>query len=217
MTLALPVLISPSTSPDSLANSILTFSGSSAVIPLDQALDAASFPDADYAIRIITTVPNATGGTDEIETYGYLQRSTEGDVLVGVGGPDGQVPIPLVDIETPWPLEFGKSWTVENISWEDQILSALGMAGPELLLAELLLPEETISGQLDLQFAVDAWGEIQLPAGTFDCLRLHQTGSIVLSLRGQRAVLVFGWNDIRDRFLCLGCSWDWGRRHSRRN
>ena len=168
----------------SLANSILTFSGSSAVIPLDQALDAASFPDADYAVRIITTVPNATGGTDEIETYGYLQRSTAGDVLVGVGGPDGQVPIPLVDIETPWPLEFGKSWTVENISWEDQIFSALGMAGPELLLAELLLPEETISGQLDLQFAVDAWGEIQLPAGTFDCLRLHQTGSIVLSLEG---------------------------------
>ena len=168
----------------SLANSILTFSGSSAVIPLDQALDAASFPDADYAVRIITTVPNATGGTDEIETYGYLQRSTAGDVLVGVGGPDGQVPIPLVDIETPWPLEFGKSWTVENISWEDQIFSALGMAGPELLLAELLLPEETISGQLDLQFAVDAWGEIQLPAGTFDCLRLHQTGTIIISLEG---------------------------------
>ena len=168
----------------SLANSILTFSGSSAVIPLDQAPDAASFPDADYAVRIITTVPNATGGTDEIETYGYFQRSAAGDVLVGVGGPDGQVPIPLVDIETPWPLEFGKSWTAENISWEDQILSALGMVGPELLLAELLLPEETISGQLDLQFAVDAWGEVQLPAGTFDCLRLHQTGTIVLSLEG---------------------------------
>ena len=100
---------------NSPANSILTFVRSS-VIPLEQAPDAASFPNADYAVHNITTVPNATGGTDEIETYNYFQRSAAGDVAVGAEGPAGQVPIPLVDIGTPWPLEFGKSWTVENFS-----------------------------------------------------------------------------------------------------
>ena len=108
------------------ANSILTFVRSS-VIPLEQAPDAASFPNADYAVHNITTVPNATGGTDEIETYNYFQRSAAGDVAVGAEGPAGQVPIPLVDIGTPWPLEFGKSWTVENFSL-DQTL-APGISG----------------------------------------------------------------------------------------
>ena len=70
----------------SISNSILAFVRSS-VISLEQVPDAASFPDADYAIYNIATAPNATGGTDEIETYHYFQRSPEGDVLVGAEGP----------------------------------------------------------------------------------------------------------------------------------
>ena len=69
----------------SIPNSILTFVRSS-VIPLEQAPDAASFPDADYAVHNITIVPNATGGTDEIETYNYFQRSAAGDVPIGAEG-----------------------------------------------------------------------------------------------------------------------------------
>ena len=57
---------------------------------------------------------------------------------------------------------------------------------------ELLLPEVTISGRLDLQYVVDAWGEIQLPAGTFDCLRLHQTGTIVLAFEGDDQLASLG-------------------------
>lgn len=159
---------------NSPANSILTFVRSS-VIPLEQAPDAASFPNADYAVHNITTVPNATGGTDEIETYNYFQRSAAGDVAVGAEGPAGQVPIPLVDMGTPWPLEFGKSWTVENFS-----------------LDQTLAPGVTSSGLYDYQYAVDSWGEIRLPAGTFECLRVHQTGTGVVTFAGNAQLASLG-------------------------
>ncbi len=149
-----------------IPNSILAFIRSS-VIPLEQAPDAASFSDADYAVYNIAIAPNATGGTDEIETYHYFQRSPEGDVLVGAEGPAGQVSFPLIDIGTPWPLEFGKSWAVENFS-----------------LDQTIAPGITSSGLYDYQYAVDAWGEIRLPAGTFDCLRIHQTGTGVFTFAG---------------------------------
>ena len=158
----------------SIANSISTFVRSS-VIPLEQAPDAASFPDADYAVHNITTVPNVSGGTDEIETYGYFQRSPAGDVPVGAKGPAGQVPIPLVDIGTPWPLEFGKSWTIKNLS-----------------LDQTLAPGVTSSGLYDYQYAVDAWGEIRLPAGTFECLRVHQTGTGVVTFTGNDQLASLG-------------------------
>ncbi len=158
----------------SIANSILAFIRSS-VIPLEQAPDATSFPDADYSVHNITIVPNATGGTDEIETYGYFQRSPAGDVPVGAEGPAGQVSFPLIDIGTPWPLEFGKSWTVENFS-----------------LDQTIAPGITSSGLYDYQYEVDAWGEIRLPAGTFDCLRVHQTGTGVVTFTGNDQLASLG-------------------------
>ncbi|MXW77599.1 MAG: hypothetical protein F4Z57_01110 [Gemmatimonadetes bacterium] len=158
----------------SISNSILAFVRSS-VISLEQAPDAASFPDADYSVHNILTAPNATGGTDEIETYHYFQRSPVGDVLIGAEGPAGQVSFPLIDIGTPWPLEFGKSWTVENFS-----------------LDQTIAPGITSSGLYDYQYAVDAWGEIRLPAGTFDCLRVHQTGTGVFTFAGNAQLASLG-------------------------
>ena len=158
----------------SIANSILAFIRSS-VIPLEQVPDAASFSDADYAVYNIAIAPNATGGTDEIETYHYFQRSPAGDVLIGARGPAGQVAFPLVDIGTPWPLEFGKSWDVENFS-----------------LDQTIAPGMTSSGQYDYQYAVDAWGEIRLPAGTFEFLRIHQTGTGVVTFTGNAQLASLG-------------------------
>ena len=156
------------------ANSMLTFVRSS-VIPLEQAPDAASFPDADYAVHNIITAPNATGGTDEIETYNYFQRSAAGDVPIGAEGPAGQVSIPLVDIGTPWPLEFGKSWMIEDFPLE-----------------QTLAPGVTSSGRYNYQYEVDAWGEIRLPAGTFECLRVHQTGTGVVTFKGNAQLASLG-------------------------
>ncbi len=160
----------------SITNSTLTFVRSS-VIPLEQASGAANFPEADYAIYSIGPVPNATGGTDEIETYGYFQRSAAGDVLIGSEGLSRQVtyPLLLVDTGTPWPLEFGKSWTVENFS-----------------LDQTLAPGITSSSLFDYQNEVDAWGEIRLPAGTFECLRVHRTGTSVVTFTGNDELLGLG-------------------------
>ena len=158
----------------SISNSMLAFVRSS-VLSLEQAPDAASFSDADYAVYNIATVPNATGGTDEIETYHYFQRSPVGDVLVGAEGPAGQVAFPLVDMGTPWPLEFGKSWMVENFPLDLTIA-----------------PGITSSGLYDYQYAVDAWGEIRLPAGTFECLRIHQTGTGVFTFAGNDQLASLG-------------------------
>ena len=149
-----------------LANST-SIRARSSVIPLEQAPGAARFPNADYAVHNIVTAPNATGTLKEFETYDYFQRNAAGDVPIGTEGPAGQVPFPVIDIGTPWPLEFGKSWTAENFSSDQTIAPGL-----------------TRSGLHDYQYVVDAWGEIRLPAGTFECLRLHQTGTGVFTFTG---------------------------------
>ena len=152
----------------------------SSVIPLEQAPGAASFPAADYAVHSII-------GTDEIETYDYFQRSAASDVLIGTEGPAGQVPPAMVAmvamvaimvdvyIGTPWPLEFGKRGTVENFS-----------------LDQTLAPGVTASGRYDYQYAVDAWGEIRLPAGIFECLRLHLTVTGVFTVTGNDQLASLG-------------------------
>ena len=149
-----------------LANST-SIRARSSVIPLEQAPGAARFPNADYVVHNIVTAPNATGTLKEFETYDYFQRNAAGDVPIGTEGPAGQVPFPVIDIGTPWPLEFGKSWTAENFSSDQTIAPGL-----------------TRSGLHDYQYVVDAWGEIRLPAGTFECLRLHQTGTGVFTFTG---------------------------------
>ena len=108
-----------------IANSVLAFIRSS-VLSLEQVPDAASFSDADYSVHNILTAPNGMGGTDEIETYHYFQHSPVGDVLIGAEGPAGQVAFPLVNTGTPWPLEFGKSWAVENFSLDQSIPPGVG-------------------------------------------------------------------------------------------
>ena len=157
-----------------IANSVSAFVRSS-VISVEQVPDAASFPDADYSVYNILTAPNVMGGTDEIETYHYFRRSPVGDVLIGAEGPAGQVAFPLVNTGTPWPLEFGKSWAVENFSLDQSIP-----------------PGVTSTGLYNYQYAVDAWGEIRLPAGTFDCLRVHQTGTGVITFTGNDQLASLG-------------------------
>ena len=49
---------------------------------------------------------------------------------------------------------------------------------------QTIVPGITSSGLYNYQYAVDAWGEIRLPAGTFDCLRVHQTGTGVVTFTG---------------------------------
>ena len=53
-------------------------------------------------------------------------------------------------------------------------------------------PGVTSSGLYDYQYAVDAWGEIRLPAGTFDCLRVHQTGTGVVTFTGNDQLASLG-------------------------
>ena len=132
----------------------------SSIIPLDQAPNAADFPAADYAVFNTTTAPDATGSTSSTESYAYFQRSPSGDIVVGADGPGVQIPFPAVDVSVPWPLEFGKSWSVEDLAID-------------LTLA----PGFETSSVYDYQYAVDSWGTITVPAGTFDCLRVHQVGT----------------------------------------
>ena len=50
----------------------------------------------------------------------------------------------------------------------------------------------TSTGLYNYQYAVDAWGEIRLPAGTFDCLRVHQTGTGVITFTGNDQLASLG-------------------------
>jgi len=59
-------------------------------------------------------------------------------------------------------------------------------------LDQLLAPGVTSSGLYDYQYEVDAWGEIRLPAGTFECLRIHQTGTGVFIFTGHDQLASLG-------------------------
>lgn len=41
-----------------------------------------------------------------------------------------------------------------------------------------------LPGVLDFQNEIDAWGTVELPAGRFECLRLHQIGTGTFTYTG---------------------------------
>ena len=95
-----------------------------------------------------------------IESYAFYRRGPSGDIPLSLGLPGGELLFPPPDVEIPWPMEIGKTWAIEDLALTIPI-------GPDI----------ESNAIYDYQFAVDAWGTITVPGGTFECLRVHQTGS----------------------------------------
>lgn len=143
------------------AGAMMTGTIATSVLPAEAAPTADDFPDADYAIYLETEFTLLTGEFQQDSGYFFMKRTPLGDVPLGGTNPELVPSFAQVQTQNAaiYPLTFGKTWGFTQ-SVED-----LGISLPEGM---------TVSGSLDVQGHVDAWGTAITPVGTFECLRIYQ-------------------------------------------
>lgn len=134
-------------------------------------LDPASVPEStEYPGTEF--VQRFHGGVEGEDPAYYFWAGSDSGTETRLLGFDGDQ-TPQIDIETlyanatfpnQYPLVFGKQMTPVDVPFDD------------------LLPGLDVMGSLAMQGSVDAWGTVQVPAGTFECLRLHIHGEAELSI-----------------------------------
>ena len=129
------------------------------VLPAETAPMAADFPDADYALYLGMEFTLLTGESQKDSGYFFMKRTPLGDVPLGGTNPELAPSFAQPQDVGIYPLTFGKTWEFT------QSLEYLGVSLPEGM---------TLSGSLDVQGHVDAWGTAITPVGTFECLRIYQ-------------------------------------------
>ena len=122
----------------------------------------ASFPSSNICAQL------------DSATYYYLNRSVNG--LAAVGYVDAGMVYPYNKMLLPTPLNYLDTITNTQILLQlDTLLSpplpalAIGMFGPYVIDSI-----EQVYGNTD-KYIVDGWGQVQLPNGTFDALRVFET------------------------------------------
>jgi len=122
----------------------------------------ASFPSSNICAQL------------DSATYYYLNRSVNG--LAAVGYVDAGMVYPYNKILLPTPLNYLDTITNTQILFQwDTLLSpplpalAIGMFGPYVIDSI-----KQVYGNTD-KYIVDGWGQVQLPNGTFDALRVFET------------------------------------------
>jgi hypothetical protein len=141
------------------------------LIMTSEILDPASVPEStEYPGTEF--VQRFHGGVEGEDPAYYFWAGSDSGTETRLLGFDGDQ-TPQIDIETlyanatfpnQYPLAFGKQMTPVDVPFDD------------------LLPGLDVMGSLAMQGSVDAWGTVQVPAGTFECLRLHIHGEAELSI-----------------------------------
>jgi hypothetical protein len=122
----------------------------------------ANFPSSNLCVKI------------DSATYYYLNRSVNG--LSAVGFVDSGMVYPWNKMLLPTPLNYLDTITNTQIlfQWDTAIVppvlaAFVGIAGPYVIDSV-----KSVYGNTD-KYIVDGWGQIQLPNGTFDALRVFET------------------------------------------
>lgn len=132
---------------------------------------ADEFPDATHAARL----------SDETDLLGIFQMTDDELLLLGIGSPKDALDATLITYDPPvaalrFPLEVGKSWTVEA----DVTGKVLGVA---------LIPFTNAYTET-YTYEVDARGTAHTPFGSFDVLRVRsklvQSNDFGVALRSVR-------------------------------
>ena len=111
----------------------------------------ADFPQSNFVEKI--TFPSQSGS--EVYIYAEIMSSSYSELGDGIITPDTSFINFDVGGQVPLPVAFNNTWT------ETRIDTSPGF--PTIA---------TISFETSIN-TVDAWGRVQLPAGTFDCLRVR--------------------------------------------
>jgi len=123
----------------------------------------ANFPSSNLCVKI------------DSMTYYYLNRSVNG--LSSVGVVDSGIAFPWNKMLLPTPLNYLDTITNTQIlfQWDTLLVPPVpaifvGIAGPYVIDSV-----KSVYGNTD-KYIVDGWGQVQLPNGTFDALRVFETG-----------------------------------------
>ncbi len=107
------------------------------------------FPSADYAFQF----------TDSLEIFTYFQLTNSALLSLGFGVADPQNPMALVnnppEVAVPFPTAMGVTWT-------NNFVFVISPA-----------PGIEIRDSTSSVSVVDAWGTIDIPIGSFNCLRVR--------------------------------------------
>jgi len=121
-----------------------------------------SFPSSNICVKV------------DSATYHYLNRSVNG--LAAVGYVDAGMVYPYNKMLLPTPLNYQDTITNTQIlfQWDTLLVPPLpsilaGIPGPYTIDSV-----KSIYGNTD-KYIVDGWGQVQLPNGTFDALRVFET------------------------------------------
>ena len=121
-----------------------------------------SFPSSNICVKV------------DSATYHYLNRSVNG--LAAVGYVDAGMVYPYNKMLLPTPLNYQDTITNTQIlfQWDTLLVPPLpsilaGIPGPYTIDSI-----KSIYGNTD-KYIVDGWGQVQLPNGTFDALRVFET------------------------------------------
>ena len=123
--------------------------------------------------------PNANLCIEEGGKHSYVNKSSNGVELLGEGDTVFQQPLLVL----PLPLTYNYAYTDGPIAILDsviivdpftaQILAAQGITATSLSMgAAHIIDTINIGVDMLTEFNVDAWGNLTIPMGTFDCLRL---------------------------------------------
>ena len=134
----------------------------------------ASFPTVVETAAVVKTSDVQTGE----DVYFYFQEDDSQPVLLGISGSDLQpgftdiMSAVVQDAGTQqfsdfYPLTFGKSFAPISVPID---VESLGLS---------------MTGAYDMTGEVDAWGQVSVPAGTFDALRVFVHGESVLTLEAE--------------------------------
>ncbi len=140
-------------------------------------LDPSSAPDAELYVGVDYVVKTSDVQTGE-DVYFYFQEDDSQPVLLGISGSDLQpgftdiMSAVVQDAGTQqfsdfYPLTFGKSFAPISVPID---VESLGLS---------------MTGAYDMTGEVDAWGQVSVPAGTFDALRVFVHGESVLTLEAE--------------------------------
>ncbi len=128
---------------------------------------ADSFPAADH-----TWFATDTSANDTFRTYSYLNHTPTGLFSLGFGGVFGDFQTLVVNDPPELVFPFP---TMLNTTWEYQSTTADTFSGGLVLL-----------DTTEAQYVVDAWGTVNVPIGSFSCLRVREdeTQTVVTTFNG---------------------------------
>ena len=171
---------------DGMGDPLFSFASTTQILLPQDAPGSEKYPEAEYVVRATDI------GQDHEPTYAFFVGLGGEARLLGIEGLSDEI----VDVQAAsdqggfpdqYPLEFDKQFTPIEVPLNN------------------LVPELEVTGSLTMTGSVDAWGTVQVPAGSFEALRMHVRGEgeFGISVAGETIIL----RQVIDQYTWIAPRW----------